>query len=221
MNTTLLQRFQGRSRKLVGNHIAIRDRRHHLGPHPPQFRGNDVPGPIRLGEKDPLTGEERKLAEDHLFWFAVDQAAAHDLPVKLHTGYYAGQNGMPLSRLSHNAGSACDLCRAAPDARFVRRVTMPKIDDFRMRWNGFEIEGTEPDTDRTARQLSKSVSNRDVYLLASQDDVQRSPPIEGRLDRVWRLLQEPVRLLARVIRKLIRLDADREPLGTLEGWAQP
>ena len=39
------------------------------------------------------------------------------LPVKLHTGYYAGQNGMPLSRLIHNAGSACELCRHARTRR--------------------------------------------------------------------------------------------------------
>jgi uncharacterized protein len=41
------------------------------------------------------------------------------LPVKLHTGYYCGENYMPLSRLARNAASACELCRAAPDTRFV------------------------------------------------------------------------------------------------------
>lgn len=70
-------------------------------------------------EKEPLTAEERKRLEDHLFWQAVDQATAHGLPVKLHTGYYAGQNSMPLSRLRLNAGSAAELCRLAPDAQFV------------------------------------------------------------------------------------------------------
>ena len=66
-----------------------------------------------------VSPEDQKALEDHLFWYAVKKATEHKLPVKLHTGYYAGQNGMPLSRLIHNAGSACDLCRAAPDARFV------------------------------------------------------------------------------------------------------
>jgi uncharacterized protein len=70
-------------------------------------------------EKAPITGEERKVLEDHLFWYAVDQATARELPVKLHTGYYAGQDYMPLTRLRHNAGSAADLCRQGPDARFV------------------------------------------------------------------------------------------------------
>jgi predicted TIM-barrel fold metal-dependent hydrolase len=67
----------------------------------------------------PLIPEEQKRLEDHLFWYAVDRATRDRLPVKLHTGYYAGQNGMPLSRLIHNAGSACELCRRAPDTTFV------------------------------------------------------------------------------------------------------
>ncbi len=66
-----------------------------------------------------LTPEERKALEDHLFWYAVRKATEHKLPVKLHTGYYAGQNGMPLERLLHNPGSATALCRKAPDTRFV------------------------------------------------------------------------------------------------------
>jgi predicted TIM-barrel fold metal-dependent hydrolase len=67
----------------------------------------------------PLTGEERKALEDHLFWYAVRKATDNKLPVKLHTGYYAGQNSMPLDRLLHNPGSAANLCRKAPDTRFV------------------------------------------------------------------------------------------------------
>ena len=66
-----------------------------------------------------LTSEEQKAIEDHLFWYVVGRATENNLPVKLHTGYYAGQNVMPLSRLIGNPGSACDLCRAAPDTRFV------------------------------------------------------------------------------------------------------
>ena len=37
----------------------------------------------------------------------------------VHTGYYAGENSMPLSRLSRNAGSATELCRLSPDTKFV------------------------------------------------------------------------------------------------------
>lgn len=70
-------------------------------------------------QKDPVSSAERKALEDHLFWFAVDQATAQGLPVKLHTGYYAGQNSMPLNRLRQNAGSAAELCRLAPETKFV------------------------------------------------------------------------------------------------------
>ncbi len=70
-------------------------------------------------EGQPLSAEEQKVLEDHLFWYAVSKAVENHLPVKLHTGYYAGDNRMPLSRLLHNAGSACDLCRSAPEAEFV------------------------------------------------------------------------------------------------------
>ncbi len=66
-----------------------------------------------------ITADEQKLLEDHLFWYAVERATSNNLPVKLHTGYYAGQNSMPLSRLINNAGSACDLCRRARQTRFV------------------------------------------------------------------------------------------------------
>lgn len=69
--------------------------------------------------KRPLTGEERKMLEDHLFWYAVGKATEHNLPVKLHTGYYAGQDSMPLGRLANNPGSATELCRKSPGTRFV------------------------------------------------------------------------------------------------------
>ncbi|MBM3855771.1 MAG: hypothetical protein FJ399_21895, partial [Verrucomicrobia bacterium] len=73
----------------------------------------------RALQKDPLNRDERKRLEDHLFWYAVDRATAQQLPVKLHTGYYAGDNSMPLSRLRLNVGSAAELCRLAPDTKFV------------------------------------------------------------------------------------------------------
>jgi predicted TIM-barrel fold metal-dependent hydrolase len=66
-----------------------------------------------------LNSTERKLLEDHLFWYSVKAATKANLPVKLHTGYYAGQNGMPLSRLIKNPDSATCLCRTAPDTRFI------------------------------------------------------------------------------------------------------
>jgi predicted TIM-barrel fold metal-dependent hydrolase len=68
---------------------------------------------------EPLAAQEKKDLEDHLFWYAVNKATEHKLPVKLHTGYYAGQNNMPLGRLINNPASATDLCRKAPETRFV------------------------------------------------------------------------------------------------------
>jgi len=81
--------------------------------------------------RDRVTAEEQKLLEDHLFWYVVDKATANELPVKLHTGYYAGANSMPLGRLQHNPGSASDLCRLSPDTRFVfMHICYPYYEDL-------------------------------------------------------------------------------------------
>ncbi|MHC4203873.1 MAG: amidohydrolase family protein [Planctomycetota bacterium] len=66
-----------------------------------------------------LNSKQRKLLEDHLFWYSVKAATKANLSVKLHTGYYAGQNGMPLSRLINNPDSAARLCRTSPETKFV------------------------------------------------------------------------------------------------------
>ncbi len=69
--------------------------------------------------QEPLTKAERKTLEDHLFWYAVDGATKMDLPVKLHTGYYAGHGQMPLARVRGNPAAAGELCRLSPATRFV------------------------------------------------------------------------------------------------------
>ena len=69
---------------------------------------------------EPLTAEERKALEDHLFWYAVRQGhraqpagqAAHRLLCR--PELHAARRGS-----STIAGSACDLCRLAPETRFV------------------------------------------------------------------------------------------------------
>jgi len=82
-------------------------------------------------EKQPLSARERKALEDHLFWYAVGKATEYDLPVKLHTGYYAGQNYMPLGRLGRNPSSATDLCRRGPETRFVfMHIGYPYYEDM-------------------------------------------------------------------------------------------
>lgn len=66
-----------------------------------------------------LSAVEKKRLEDHLFWYCVRKATEYKLPVKLHTGYYAGQNNMPLSRLQGNPGAITDLCKKSPETQFV------------------------------------------------------------------------------------------------------
>jgi hypothetical protein len=73
----------------------------------------------RLLAGDPLSAEERKTVDDHLFWYGVRRAAQHGLPVKLHTGYCAGQDNMPLDRVSANPADVSALLRRAPDTTFV------------------------------------------------------------------------------------------------------
>ena len=71
-----------------------------------------------IGKQD-VTAAERKRLEDHLFWYAVGKATSFNLPIKLHTGYYAFQNTMPLSNVQGNPAAATDLCRLGPEHRFV------------------------------------------------------------------------------------------------------
>lgn len=66
-----------------------------------------------------LSAAERKMIQDYLFHYCVDKAAEYGLPVKLHTGYYAGRNTMPLERVRSNAGDLCPAFQAHPGARFV------------------------------------------------------------------------------------------------------
>jgi predicted TIM-barrel fold metal-dependent hydrolase len=72
----------------------------------------------RRGE-DALSPGETKALQDHLFHYCVRKTVEYNLPVKLHTGYYAGHNSMPLARLRGNGGEMTALCRMHPDARFV------------------------------------------------------------------------------------------------------
>jgi uncharacterized protein len=73
----------------------------------------------KLLAREPVTEEERKAADDHVFWYCVRRATAMGLPVKLHTGYYAGQDNMPMDRVSANPGDVSALLRRAPDTTFV------------------------------------------------------------------------------------------------------
>jgi uncharacterized protein len=78
--------------------------------------------------RDPagLSPAEAKALQDHLFNRSVERATAHDLPVKLHTGYYAGVRSMPMARVAANPGDVSELLLRHPGTRFViMHITWP------------------------------------------------------------------------------------------------
>jgi hypothetical protein len=86
---------------------------------------------VRHARGQSLAPDEMKALQDHLFHYCVSRATDYDLPVKLHTGYYAGANGMPLERLRQNAGDLCPVLQAHPRARFVlMHIGYPYQDEF-------------------------------------------------------------------------------------------
>ena len=66
-----------------------------------------------------LNEEENKAIQDHLFHYCIDKAQEFGLPVKLHCGYYAGHNRMPLHILRYNGGDICNLLMAHPRTPYV------------------------------------------------------------------------------------------------------
>ena len=85
--------------------------------------------------RDKIDAAEMKMLEDHLFWYSARKATEYDLPVKLHTGYYAqwvGKNDrMPLGRLMMNPAAVTDLCDKARDTRFVfMHICYPYYEDM-------------------------------------------------------------------------------------------
>jgi predicted TIM-barrel fold metal-dependent hydrolase len=71
----------------------------------------------------PVSNEDQKKLQDHLFWYVIKQATAKNLPVKIHTGYHAQWAGktetMNLSNVRNNPLDICRLCDLSPDTRFV------------------------------------------------------------------------------------------------------
>jgi predicted TIM-barrel fold metal-dependent hydrolase len=85
----------------------------------------------RFSRGEVLTADENKALQDYLFRYCVGKATEIGLPVKLHTGYYAGRNTMPLERLRRNAGDLCPLLQDFPDTRFVlMHIGYPYQDEF-------------------------------------------------------------------------------------------
>ncbi|MBS13990.1 MAG: hypothetical protein CME19_20640 [Gemmatimonadetes bacterium] len=61
--------------------------------------------------------DEQLCIGDWCWARGVEHAIDHNLPFKIHTGYYAGNDRMPVSRIK--AGNMCALLAAYPKARFV------------------------------------------------------------------------------------------------------
>jgi uncharacterized protein len=85
----------------------------------------------RHAKGETLASDEKKALQDHLFRYCVGKATEHGLPVKLHTGYYAGRRSMPLERLRQNAGDLCPLLKDFPETKFVlMHIGYPYQDEF-------------------------------------------------------------------------------------------
>jgi len=80
---------------------------------------------------DELSQDELKTLQDFLMRYCIQKATERNLPVKLHTGYYAGHNYMPLNRVRRNASDLCPLLQDFPDTRFVlMHIGYPYQDEF-------------------------------------------------------------------------------------------
>lgn len=63
--------------------------------------------------------EEIKAIQDNLFRKCLQCATEYKLPIKLHTGYFAGHNGMDLSRVRNNLCDLVPLIKDFPNTTFV------------------------------------------------------------------------------------------------------
>ena len=82
---------------------------------------------VRAGGDVP---EEIKLALGDWCWArGVELAIEHDLPFKIHTGYYAGNNSLPVDLIP--SGNLWQLLSKYPDCRFVlMHIAYPYCDEL-------------------------------------------------------------------------------------------
>ena len=73
----------------------------------------------RYVKGEELSAAETKALQDHLFHYCIARATDFRLPVKLHTGFYARNDTMPLARVSRNASDLCPILKRYPDTTFV------------------------------------------------------------------------------------------------------
>ncbi len=97
----------------------------------PVSKNEAAPLFTRLAVGETLSEAGREALGNHLFNYCLHKAADYKLPVKLHTGYYAGVNYMPLDRLRHNAGDLCPVIQAHPNVKFVlMHIGYPYQDEY-------------------------------------------------------------------------------------------
>ncbi len=72
---------------------------------------------LYLTEPAAMSTADRVCLGDWCLARGVELAIAHDLPIKIHTGYYAGHSRMPIDRI--RAGHLAALLAKYPTARFV------------------------------------------------------------------------------------------------------
>lgn len=78
-----------------------------------------------------VSPDDEIALENHLFRHCLAAATRNGLPVKLHTGYYAGFGRMPLGRVAANAGDLAPLLAEFPDTRFVlMHIGWPYQDEY-------------------------------------------------------------------------------------------
>jgi hypothetical protein len=83
----------------------------------------------KLMREEPITVEETLCLGDWGWARGVELAGKHNLPFKIHTGYYAGNGGMPMSRIPSR--NLCDLVIAYPETRFVlMHISYPYSDEL-------------------------------------------------------------------------------------------
>ena len=84
---------------------------------------------VRLLDPENVSEEDRLCLGDWCWARGVELSIEHDLPFKLHTGYYAGHSRMPVDRIK--GGNLCGLLAQYPNARFVlMHISYPYNDEL-------------------------------------------------------------------------------------------
>jgi hypothetical protein len=82
-----------------------------------------------LGSNNNVATDTRLCLGDWCWARGVELSIEHNLPFKLHTGYYAGNNRMPVSRIK--SGNLCALLAKYLNARFVlMHIAYPYSDEL-------------------------------------------------------------------------------------------